>query len=309
MNYSMNLKFKATFFVLIFFGGILLFPPIFAEATTPFGGKIIQVKYCNCSNNWLIRYRKTSGFMPDSLSFRLGVSTLYPYDQIYLTGMEILGITISPDLCVRGHHCHNVTPTSLIKMVGTSGPGHLAGSGSSAFSGSSSTGSVNNNISGSGYGGTDNNSQLNTTANEANNRQQLGQNGINVTSSGGCQDCSNRTCTCVGGMTQPAMTDAENLKQQCPSCQVDVTGSTEYGHHDGCGGNCFDLQRGSGSGYENLDSEIESYDRVPNGSAAGYNCSDSSPCYRQGDTIYYQENNAHWHVQTNYFQTGRPTVA
>ncbi len=310
MKQFINSKFKLIVILLVLFG---LVPKLSVAQGMfiPFGGKTTDVEYCNCSQNWLIKYNKTSSFMPDNLSFQEGVSTLYAYYQIYMSGNEILGITMSPDTCVKGSHCHSVTPTMLIKMVGTSGTG--AGSVDNGGGGQTNpkptSGAGKPPTDGSGGtstgGGTNNNANLNTSANESANRQALAADGVNVTSSGNCQDCSVKTCTCVGGMSQSAMTDAENVKQQCPSCQVDVTGSTETGHHNGCAGDCFDLQRGSGSGYTQLDSTIQGYDRVTNGTAQGYNCSNSTPCYQNGNSIYYQENRAHWHVQSDYFTSGR----
>lgn len=65
--------------------------------------------------------------MPLALSFRYGISTLYEYKSLEI-GQEILGITLSPDVCLihAGSICipHPAALGNipwLIKMVGTSG--------------------------------------------------------------------------------------------------------------------------------------------------------------------------------------------
>jgi len=290
--------------------------PAKTSAQIPFGGRIVAVVPCTCNMmagdmSFYIQQLPVAG--TPNLIFKVGFSRLYNYFQL-TPGSWILGNTLAVSSCWVGFipFCVPAGPggavAPLISIVGTSGVLGVASSLSGlpgAPSGPTVPSTPTTPTTGSNGGGTNNNADKNTFQNEAQNRQALAQDGVNVTSSGNCQDCSNSRCTCVGGMSQNAINDAAGVKEQCPSCQVDVTGSTEAGHHNGCEGNCFDLQRGSGAGYAQLDTQIQRYDRVANGSASGYGCSDSTPCYRQGNTIYYQENSAHWHVQSNYFSTGR----
>lgn len=110
-------KFKNCLFLILI---LAIFSWPLSTVAIPFGGKITSVKWCKCSGNFLIKYRRVRSFMPENLSYRPGVSILYEYGQILKSGAEILGITSSPDLCVTGHKCHDVTFAQLIQMVGTS---------------------------------------------------------------------------------------------------------------------------------------------------------------------------------------------
>ncbi len=113
----MTYKFKNYLFLVLI---LLIFSWPFSVGAVPFGGKITSVKWCICSGNFLIKYRRVLDNMPENLSYRPGASTLYEYGQILRAGAEILGLTSSPDLCVTGHKCHKITVAQLIQMVGTS---------------------------------------------------------------------------------------------------------------------------------------------------------------------------------------------
>ncbi|MEI6287982.1 MAG: pilin [bacterium] len=199
-----------------------------------------------------------------------------------------------------------VNPRLTIISMPELGPG--VDSAASPGSGGSS---LNNNISNNSNKdtqpsttgtGTGQPSPNNTPTNETANRSALNNAGVNITSSGNCQDCNNGSCTCVGGLASTAVNSAIRLKQQCTNCVVDVTGGTETGHHYGCNDNCYDIQRKPGeAGYDKLDQNIQTNGtRVYDGGSRNYPCG-SMPCYRIGDTIYYQENTRHWHAQANYY--------
>ena len=302
---------------------IFLFPLVSNAFGLPFGGKIIFKQYCPCSGNWLISYLPTTATMPKLLSYRPGISTLYEYKSLE-PGMQILGTTISPDVCLTAIFCIPnplqavLGVPFLIKMVGTSGLGHSAGSGSNTSTGGSNNSGTNpsnqtnpanptnpnnqnqpNQPNGpSTGGGTNNNAELNTAQNEAQNRQTLADNGINVVSSGNCSDCSNSRCTCVGGTSQNALDGVTGLKQQCPGCQVTVNGSTETGHHDGCVGNCVDLGHNA-----NLDSYIvnNAQNTTPvynGGTFVGnrYTLPDGTTYLDEHAGAYGATTGSHWHV-------------
>lgn len=57
----------------------------------------------------------------------------------------------------------------------------------------------------------------------------LGENGVEVHSSGGCSDIHNPTCTSLEGMPQFVLERVVQMKKDC-SCDIAVTGGTEDGH-------------------------------------------------------------------------------
>lgn len=88
---------------------------------SPFGGMVTNITICRCNPDAriMIEYNKVRSVMPDYLTFAPSTSKLYEYANI-ATGAYILGTTISPDVCVWGHHCSRVQTTELIGIVGTS---------------------------------------------------------------------------------------------------------------------------------------------------------------------------------------------
>jgi hypothetical protein len=54
--------------------------------------------------------------------------------------------------------------------------------------------------------------------------------GITISSSGNCSDPSNSSCTSLEGIPESTVTSLIALKQQCPTCNIVVTGGTETGH-------------------------------------------------------------------------------
>jgi hypothetical protein len=117
------------FFLL--FATFLFVAPFFVlrAQVIPFGGKILYTDFCTCSENVLIVYLPVRSFMPKVLSCRDVASTVYSYALSCHTlrvGQQILGTTISPDVCLTGSHCHPHPVQAamglpwLIKLMGTS---------------------------------------------------------------------------------------------------------------------------------------------------------------------------------------------
>lgn len=53
--------------------------------------------------------------------------------------------------------------------------------------------------------------------------------GINITSTGGCSDPTNPSCTSLEGIPASTVTSLINIKQAC-NCSITITGGTETGH-------------------------------------------------------------------------------
>lgn len=85
---------------------------------TPFGGKVVKIEYCRCSANIMITYIPVKSFMPEYLTIR-PTTRIYSYGGIK-RGENILGTTISPDLCVTKRKCRKTYVTQLIGIVGSS---------------------------------------------------------------------------------------------------------------------------------------------------------------------------------------------
>jgi len=282
------------------------------RAQIPFGGVVETVIPCTC--NWMlgdfsfyIQHLPVAG--TPNLIFKVGVSRLYSY-YLLLPGEWILGNTLGVSSCWVGFIPFCVPAGAggavapLISIVGTSGlPG--ATSGLLGGLGNGQTAPINQTSPGpasgvSGTGGVNNNAELNTPENEAQNRKIFGQNGINVVSSANCSDCSNNRCTCVGGMSQSAVDGVVGIREDCPSCQVTINGATEAGHHEGCQGNCVDLKHET-----NLDAYIinnaQSTQPVYNkkGVFVGnrYTMANGDTYLAEGAGSYGATTGAHWHVQ------------
>jgi GH24 family phage-related lysozyme (muramidase) len=129
---------------------VFLFPlASYAQIFLPFGGKIVYKEFCPCSGNWLISYIPVKETMPKLLTYRPGISTMYEYRTLE-PGMEILGLTATPDVCLTIIFCipHPLQATLgvpfLIKMVGTSGIGHTTTNPNAPNSSTSGNGTNNN---------------------------------------------------------------------------------------------------------------------------------------------------------------------
>ncbi len=239
---------KSSFFIkILLFSVFLCFGmPKISYGWEPFGGMIVNVTKCECSNNEMVFHTQAAG--PSPVMYQPGVSKLYEFKKIEV-GEWFLG-NVSIDVpCIKqmGPICVSVGSYPLIIMTGTSGSQGDSSSGANPV-GSTPTPTPTTPPTPPGTtpgntptgGGVNNNANENTPANETQNRQTLSQNGIGVYSSGNCSDCANPSCTCVGGLSDSSMNGVTNLRQQSGS-PVTVTGGTEGGHHRGCSGNCVDI--------------------------------------------------------------------
>ncbi|MFW5853505.1 MAG: hypothetical protein ACOCU8_02680 [Patescibacteria group bacterium] len=92
---------------------------VFAVSNKPFGGLITELKYCSCSNNFLLTLKPAASWLPDEVIYQPGVSILYQYRQIK-EGAQVLGTHEGFSICIRGSDCDRKTKAPLIFMVGTS---------------------------------------------------------------------------------------------------------------------------------------------------------------------------------------------
>jgi hypothetical protein len=90
-----------------------------AQASTPFGGMVTDVFYCNCSNNWRITVSPPVGGV---FMYEPGVTVVYEYHMIPVTGVWLLGLHGAPVSCLifslKG--CAAMGPYPMIEMTGTS---------------------------------------------------------------------------------------------------------------------------------------------------------------------------------------------
>ncbi len=119
----MNLRSKKVI-ILGFILALVVILPVFLiraqsfSGLSPFGGRVTKIEYCRCSNNIMITYIPVKSFMPEYLTIRPS-TRIYPYGGIK-RGENILGTTVSPDLCVTKRKCRKTYVTELIGIVGSS---------------------------------------------------------------------------------------------------------------------------------------------------------------------------------------------
>jgi len=103
---------------IVLFAAFYLLPVKQLNAVVPFGGKILNVKYCTCSFNLLLTVGPPVG---GKYMFGPG-SKLYAYGQVYRAGPWVLGLAGAPQVCmmVGSHGCYPAGTGLKIIQVGTS---------------------------------------------------------------------------------------------------------------------------------------------------------------------------------------------
>lgn len=99
----------------------LSFRNVAAQAPSPrnFGGKILDNRICDCSNNFLILVGPPG---PGYYIFQPGFSTLFSAGQLFRKGPEVLGTFVPGGKCVfsAGTPCSVTINGGIIVTVGTS---------------------------------------------------------------------------------------------------------------------------------------------------------------------------------------------
>ena len=96
----------------------------YAQGSTPFGGQSTYVFYCTCSMSIAISINdltQSSG-VTQPLLYTPGSTTLYPYGQVFSSGVWLLGLWNSGGSCMYyvGTSCSSYTVAGTMSMVGTS---------------------------------------------------------------------------------------------------------------------------------------------------------------------------------------------
>ena len=93
-------------------------------AATPFGGLSTYVFYCTCSSNIAITINDLTITPPLTLPiiYQPGGTILYPYGQVFTSGVWLLGLWTSGGNCQYyvGKGCSTYTTQGMMTMVGTS---------------------------------------------------------------------------------------------------------------------------------------------------------------------------------------------
>lgn len=120
-------------------------------------------------------------------------------------------------------------------------------------------------------------------------RSQLTGVGIQTVSSGGCTDQRNPSCTSLQGLPQVAVEELSRmqaqLKTQCPSCSLVITGGTEVGHQ----------AHGPGKAIVDISSKSTEVNNFIRG-LIGVQAPKINTWYKGGDNHYYFYESDHWHV-------------
>ena len=95
-----------------------------AAGFTPFGGLSTYVFYCTCSSNIAITINDLTISPPLTLPiiYQPGGTILYPYGQVFTSGVWLLGLWTSGGNCQYyvGKGCSTYTTQGMMTMVGTS---------------------------------------------------------------------------------------------------------------------------------------------------------------------------------------------
>ena len=93
-------------------------------AATPFGGMSTNVFYCTCTGNIAVTINDLTISPPvgEPLIFQPGSTRLYPYGQIYSSGVWTLGLWQSGGVClyISGNDCDLYPTAGTMSIVGTS---------------------------------------------------------------------------------------------------------------------------------------------------------------------------------------------
>ncbi|OXA45609.1 uncharacterized protein LOC110856663 [Folsomia candida] len=112
--------------------------------------------------------------------------------------------------------------------------------------------------------------------------------GMSVTSSGGCSDRNNPTCTSFEGVRENTIAGLETLKR-ASACPINVTGGTETGHASGTYSHW--------NGYKadiSLNACINSY--VTNSFTYIGDRGDGAPMYQSAAGNIYAKEGNHWDI-------------
>ena len=111
----------------MFIGSVSLMSVVYhhkkALAATPFGGMSTYVFFCTCSGNIAVSINDlTVGSTVSRLIYQPGGTTLYPYGQIYSSGVWTLGLWDPGGSCTYfvGKGCSTYATDGTMSMVGTS---------------------------------------------------------------------------------------------------------------------------------------------------------------------------------------------
>ena len=129
----------------------------------------------------------------------------------------------------------------------------------------------------------------------ANARNQVYGDGMSVSSSGGCQDRNNPTCTSLEQVWQHTITGIITLHHACGMCTIVITGGTETGHASGTyshwNGYKLDIRHFSG---------VDSY--IKNTFTYIGLRGDGAPQWRAASGNLYADEGSHWDI--TYFTCG-----
>lgn len=106
-------------FALIATIGLVVWNGRDAQAATPFGGRVLNVLFCNCSFNFLLTVSPPVGgmFIYDPFS-----TVVYEFHRIPVVGVWLLGLRSTPTSCTMfvGKGCASIGMYPVIQMTGTS---------------------------------------------------------------------------------------------------------------------------------------------------------------------------------------------
>ncbi|MCX6713917.1 MAG: hypothetical protein NTV48_02325 [Candidatus Vogelbacteria bacterium] len=293
-------------FILIVIFGLFLLPKV-SYGWDPFGGMVIMIIDCDCSNNEMIIHTQVAG--PNPIMYEEGKSKLYEFKKIQVAEW-LLGNVVEPVKCVKkiGGYCINLGSYPLIKIVGTSG-GTDTGEPDSGNNSGTNTGVkppvVANPPLGAGKPVDNTNDPTCAEGNvtpasqgktEAQVRSELESKGVHI------ENGLSPTLSPVSKLPNNAIAGVEDLARDCGSnCNIVISSgarqagnSTAPGNH-GTGKPVFDLQKNPG---------LNNY--ITSNSTNQYTTSAGTYYQMPNGDSYLDENSAntggtgpHWHVKIN----------
>ena len=121
INITLSFLFVA---IMVFISAARITPQAQAAGETPFGGLSTYVFYCTCSFSIAITIDDLTISPPLILPiiYQPGGTTLYPYGQVFIPGVWLLGLWTSGGDCEYyvGKGCSTYPTEGTMSMVGTS---------------------------------------------------------------------------------------------------------------------------------------------------------------------------------------------